>query len=174
MKKLPIIIALISIAFSLTAQVDTMALKTPEGVCAKMLEFISFEKDEEKDWDEFRNLFLPTAHLMSFRFQPGESISKQARNPNIEEFVRYFGPGYPRSGFEEYTIGLDVKEFNGIASVFQCFYCRSLNGAYEARGVNIYHLVFLNDRWWIANTMFTNETEDSKLPDELLFEEYRN
>jgi len=58
-----------------------MALKTPEGVCAKMLEFISFEKDEEKDWDEFRNLFLPTAHLMSFRFQPGESISKQARNP---------------------------------------------------------------------------------------------
>jgi len=92
---------------------------------------------------------------------------------NIEEFVRYAGPTYPKEGFEEYVIGLDVNEFNGIATVFQSFYCKTLSGSYEARGVNSYQLVYLNDRWWIASTMFVNETDDVKLPNELLFEEYR-
>jgi len=158
---------------TVTSQIDTMALKTPEGVCAKMLEFISFEKDEVKDWDEYRNLFLPGAQKMSFRPQPGESLSRQVREMNIEEFVRYGGPSYPKSGFEEYVIGVDVKEFNGIASVFQSFYCKTLDGTYEARGVNAYQLVYLNNRWWIANTMFTNESDEVKLPNELLFEEYQ-
>jgi len=165
----------ITLLFSIPAfaQIDTMALKTPEGVCAKMLEFISFEKDEVKDWDEYRNLFLPNAQKMSFRPSPGESLSKQVRGQNIEEFVRYWGPQYPKSGFEEYVIGVDVKEFNGIASVFQSFYCKTLDGSYEARGVNAYQVVFLNNRWWIVSTIFTNETDEVKLPNELLFEKYQ-
>lgn len=173
MKTLSILLILISLSFHSKAQIDTMALKTPEGVCAKMLEFISFEKDEVKDWDEYRNLFLPNAQKMSFRFDPGEPLGKQARGQNIEEFVRNWGPSYAKTGFEEYVIGVDVKEFNGIASVFQSFYCKTLDGTYEARGVNAYQVVFLNNRWWIASSMFTNETEESKLPNELLFEEYQ-
>jgi len=155
------------------AQVDTLALKTPEGITAKMLEFISFEKDEVKDWDEYRNLFLPGAQKTSLKPKNGESLSRQVRHMNIEEFVRYGGPGYSKNGFEEYVIGVDVKEFNGIASVFQSFYCRTLDGSYEKRGVNSFQLVYLNDRWWIANSMFINESEDVKLPNELLFEKYQ-
>lgn len=155
------------------AQIDSTALKTPEGVAAKMLEFISFEKDEVKDWDEYRNLFLPSAQKMSFRPQPGQSLSRQVRANNLEEFIRYAGPSYSKSGFEEYVIGLDVQEFNGIASVFQSFYCRSLDGSYEARGVNSFQLVFLNERWWIASVMFINETPEVPLPNELLFDKYK-
>lgn len=151
-----------------------MAIKTPEGVAAKMLEFISFEKDEVKDWDEYRNLFLPGAKKTSFRPKEGESLRRQVSSMNIEEFVRYAAPGYSKNGFEEYAIGVDVKEFNGIASVFQSFYCKTLDGSYEARGVNSYQMVFLNKRWWIASTMFINESEAVQLPDELLFEEYRS
>ena len=173
MKKISILFICVIVCFTSNAQIDTMALKTPEGIAAKMLEFISFEKDEVKDWDEYRNLFLPNAQKMSFRFKNGDPISRQVRSQNIEEFVRYSGPNYPKNGFEEYVIGVDVKEFNGIASVFQSFYCRTLNGSYEARGVNSYQLVFLNDRWWIASTMFTNETDDIKLPNDLLFEKYQ-
>ena len=111
---------------------------------------------------------------MSFNFKPGEPLSRQVRNLNIEEFVRYSGPNYARRGFEEYAIGVDVQEFNGIASVFQSFYCRTLDGSYEARGVNSYQLVYLNKRWWIASTMFTNETDDVKLSNDLLFEKYQS
>jgi len=70
------------------------------------------------------------------------------------------------------VIGLDVKEFNDIAVVFQSFYCKTLSGSYEARGVNSYQLLYLNDRWWIASTMFTNESDEVKLPNNLLYEQY--
>ena len=172
MKKILALVLFLSLAFTSIGQIDTMALKTPEGICAKMLEFISFEKDEIKNWDEYRNLFLPGCLKTAIYPAPGKSLSRQARHMNIEEFVRYAGPGYSKTGFEEYVIGVDVKEFNGIASVFQSFYCRSLDDSYEARGVNAYQLVYLNDRWWIISSMFINETDETKLPNDLLFEKY--
>ena len=173
MKRLfPIFIFLILSTPSI-AQIDSTALKTPEGVAAKMLEFISFEKGEVKDWDEYRNLFLPSAQKFSFRPQPGQPLMKQARALNLEEFSRNAGSSYSKSGFEEYAIGVEVNEFNGIASVFQSFYCKTLGGSYEARGVNSYQMVYLNDRWWIVSTMFINETDDVKLPNDLLFEKYK-
>lgn len=160
---------------NLFCQIDTMALKTPEGVAKKMLEFISFKKDEVKNWDEYRNLFLPNATKLAIYPKEGnQPLVRQVSSWNIEEFVRYAGPGYSSTGFEEYVIGLDVKKFNSIATVFQSFYCRKLDGSYEARGVNSYQLVYLNNRWWIASTSFTNETENNKLPDELLFPKYRS
>ena len=137
-----------------------------------MLEFISFEKDEVKDWDEYRNLFLPSARKTSIRPE-APRLSSQVRSMNIEEFVRYAGPNYPAKGFEEYAIGLDVQEFNGIANVFQSFYCKTPDGSYEARGINSFQLVYLNDRWWIASTMYINETDDIKLPNKYLYKQYR-
>jgi len=159
---------------SLSAQSDSLSYSTPEKLAAKMLEFISFEKGEVKDWDEYRNLFLPEATKLSFRPKAGDPLSKQVRSNNLEEFVRYGSQGYSKNGFEEYAIGVKVNEFNGIASVFQSFYCKNGDGSYEARGVNSYQMVYLNGRWWIANTMFINETVDVKLPDDLLFEEHRS
>jgi len=164
------LLILILLPIHVIAQIDSTAFKTPEDVAQKMLEFISFEKDEVKDWDEYRNLFLPSAQKVSIN--PDAPLHKQVRAMNIEEFVRYAGPTYPKEGFEEYVIGLDVKEFNGIATVFQSFYCKTLSGSYEARGVNSYQLVYLNDRWWIASTMYVNESDEVKLPNDLLFEKY--
>jgi len=173
MKKLFLLTVFLATTLSAIAQVDSTAIKTPEGICAKMLDFISFEEGEEKDWNEYRNLFLPSCQKVALYPKPGDPLFRQVRTMNLEEFVRYAGPGYSETGFEEYVIGVDVKEFNGIASVFQSFYCKTLDGSYEARGVNAYHLVYINDRWWISNTMFINETDDVKLPNSLLFEEYQ-
>lgn len=168
-----IIALIICLPFISTAEEtwDTMALKTPEGVAALMLEFISCEIGEEKDWEEYRKLFLPNAQKISINRKAPPN--RQIRVLTLEEFVRRGREIYPRDGFEETVIGLKVNEFNGIANVFQSFYCKNLKGTYEARGVNSFQLVKAEGRWWIASTSFTNETEDLPLPDELLFEEYR-
>ncbi len=154
-----------------SAQIDTIALKTPEGITSKMLEFISCDIGELKDWEEYRNLFLATAQKISInrKAPPG----RQVRTRNLEEFIRFGREAYPRDGFEEIVIGIKVNEFNGIANVFQSFYCKNLKGTYEARGVNSFQLVYANNRWWIASTTFTNESEESPLTSDLLFEEYR-
>ncbi len=162
---------IVSITYA-NAQVDSLALQSPEAITAKMLEFISCKKGEEINWDEYRNLFLPTAQKISINHKAPPH--RQVRTLNLEEFVRYFGPQYPKEGFEEVVIGLEVNKFNDIAQVFQTFHCKTPNGSYEARGVNSYQLVYTQDRWWIASTMFTNETADNPLPNALLFEEYQS
>lgn len=142
--------------------------QSPDGVAQRMLEIISGPKGEERDWNEYRNLFLPRAQkIMITKTKDG---SERIRVMNIEEFIRNVGPFYSRDGFEEYVIGLEVDEFNGIAQVFQSFYCRNLIGTYENRGINSYQCIYANGRWWIASTMFTNESEESPLPKEYLFD----
>ena len=153
-----------------SAQMDSSVL-TVEGITDKMLAFLTCEIGESKDWDEYRNLFLPTAQKISInRSAPA---GRQVRVMNLEEFIRRVGPRYAEDGFEEYAIGITINEFNGIANVFQSFYCRNLTGTYENRGVNSFQLVYADDRWWIASTTYTNESEDLPLPDELIFLKHR-
>lgn len=172
MKNLLSLILILLLSNSLTGQIDSTSVKTIEGITDKMLEILTGDIGEERDWQEYRMLFLPDAQKISIR--KNKDGSHQARARNIEEFIRNVGPLYARDGFEEYAIGLEVNEFNGIANVFQSFYCKNLLGTYENRGVNSFQLVYLNDRWWIASTVFTNESKDSPLPDELLFTKYKS
>ena len=158
-------------SISLSAQFDTVAVKSIEGITSKMLELISCDIDEVRDWDEYRNLFLPTAQKIAV--DPKAKGRKQARHMSLEEFVRYVGPLYPRDGFKEVVIGLTINEFNGIANVFQSYHAVNLTGTYEERGVNSYQLVHMQDRWWIASTTFVNETDENPLPDVFLYPQFR-
>jgi len=171
MKKLILLLFVFGFQLGLIGQVDTISVKSIEGITSKMIELISGEIGEERNWEAYRNLFLPTAQKMSLgKTKEGKS---KVNVMNLEEFVRKYGPSYSRNGFEEYAIGLTINEFNGIATVFQSFYCKNLTGTYEKRGMNSYQLVFMENRWWIASTLFTNETEDSKIPDKYLFKKYQ-
>ncbi len=171
MKKVIIILVVLLSHINLMGQEVKAYLKTIEGITDKMIELISGDIGEDRNWDEYRNLFLPTAQKMSLSInKKGE---ERVRVMNLEEFIRNVGPLYKRDGFEEYAIGLEVNEFNGIASAFQSYYCKNLKGTYEKRGINSYQLVFSKDRWWIASTLFTAETEDDPLPEKYLFEKNR-
>lgn len=145
---------------------DSLSVKTIEGITDKMLELISGEIGEERDWDEFRKLFLPTAQFVSVN--PKAKPNRQTRTMNLEEFIRNIGPLYSRDGFLEYSLGIEINEFNGVANAFQSFYCKNLTGTYEARGINNYMLIYADDRWWIAQSSFSNETDDSLIPKEYL------
>lgn len=170
-KVLSCLCLLIGFQASVTAQIDTTSVKSIEGITNKMIELISGDIGEERNWDEYRNLFLPTAQKMSLQRRGDKS---RVSAMNLEEFVRNVGPSYAKNGFEEYAIGLTVNEFNGIATVFQSYYCKNLTGTYEKRGINSYQLVYLEDRWWIANTLFTAETEGAPIPDKYLFKKYQS
>ncbi len=172
MKKYLVIIFLFGIQIVSPSQIDTAALKSIKGITDKMIEIISGDIGAERNWDEYRNLFLPTAQKASIRISKNGKTS--VRVMNLEEFIRYSGPLYARDGFEEYSIGLTVNEYNGIAVVFQSYYCRNLLGTYEKRGINSYQLVHMDDRWWIANTLFTAEDPENLIPDKFLDEKNKN
>ena len=163
-------IAILHLIFTqlIFGQIDSTIFQSPEKLTARMLELISGEIDEVRKWDEYRNLFLPTAQKISINRNAPKN--RQVRVMNLEEFVRNVGPLYKKNGFEEIVIGLTINEFNGIANVFQSFYCKNLIGTYEKRGINSYQLIYVDDRWWIASTTFTNESEENKIPEKYLYD----
>lgn len=146
---------------------DKAALKTIEGTVNKMLEIISGEINEPRNWDEYRNLFLPSSQKIIVN-PNAKNPSNKTRVMNIEEFIRYIGPLYSKDGFEEIQIGITINEFNGIANVFQAYHAKNLIGTYDKKGINNYLLVYFDERWWIASMTWSNETEKLKIPSNYL------
>jgi len=163
---LSLTIALLIMSNTALAQIDTTALKTVKGITDKMLELISVPIGEEPNWEEYRNLFLPTAQKYSL--DPNAKPGREVRAMNMEEFIRNVGPLFGRDGFKEMSIGLTLHEYNGIAIAFQAYHAKNLKGTYEMRGVNTYQLVYKQGRWWIVNGLFVNEDPANKIPNEYL------
>ena len=161
-------IAFLLMSINVKAQIDTTALKTIKGITDKSLELLSVPIGEDPDWDEYRNLFLPTTQKYSL--DPTARRGREVLSWNLEEFIRNVGPLFGRDGFEEYSIGLTYHEYNGVAIAFQAYHSKNLLGTYEKRGVNTYQLVFKEDRWWIVNGLFVNEDPNNKIPEQYIIE----
>jgi hypothetical protein len=140
------------------------ATESIEGLVNEVLHIISGEEGKIRDWNAFRNLFLPSAKLTILNDAeseiPVESIT-------VEEFIEIMQDAYYQQGFLEYETGKDVNEFNGIANVFQSFYAKDSEGE-EGSGINSYQLVYFDSRWHIANLVWTNSRDGQSIPDKYL------
>lgn len=142
-------------------------VKSIEGITNLMLDILSGPKGEKRNWALYKSLFVEGASMNIVN--ANAPLGKQIKTIPIDEFIEKYSAVYSRDGFEEYATGLEINEFNGVANAFQCFYCKNLIGTYENRGVNTYQLVYAEDRWWITNVAFANETDDIKVPEKYLF-----
>ena len=158
--------SLITSVVKVNAQSDTVAVKSIKGITDKMLELISVPLGGEPNWDEYRNLFLPTSQKYSLN--PDARPGREVRSMNLEEFIRNVGPLFGRDGFKEVSIGLTFHQYNGVAIAFQAYHAKNLLGTYEKRGVNTYQLVYKENRWWIVNGLFVNEDPENKIPEEYI------
>ncbi|MEM6684551.1 MAG: hypothetical protein AAF617_02055 [Bacteroidota bacterium] len=146
------------------------AVKTIDGILTKMLQLLSVEKGNTMDTKSLKYLFLPNA-TFSVR-SPDKRYPKPFETVNLEDFIASLKDNYYESGFLELETGKVVNEFNGIANVFQSFYGVD-SERNEARGINSYQLVYLENRWWITNMIWTFETDDVKIPKQYIKREIR-
>jgi hypothetical protein len=110
-----VLIILILLTISLKAQekmvADTTATKSIDGTVKEVLRIISGEKGKVRNWEAFRNLFLPTARFTVHAHdktnpQPIETVS-------LDEFITLLHDTYYDQGFIEYEISKTVDEYNG-------------------------------------------------------------
>lgn len=140
---------------------DSTATKSIEGTVKEVLHIISGEKGKVRDWEAFRNLFLPTVRFTILN--QSDKIPDPVETVTLDEFIELMQDTYYTKGFTEYEIGKTMDEYNGIAQVFQSFYAKDSEDS-EGRGVTSYQLVYFNNRWWIANLVWTIETADHPIP----------
>ncbi|MGC1242315.1 MAG: hypothetical protein WA874_12030 [Chryseosolibacter sp.] len=140
------------------------ATRSIDGIVKEVLRIVSGEKGKTRDWDAFRNLFLPTAHFTVNTHDP--SKQEPIQTVSLEEFIQMVDDGSRESAFVESELGKTVDEYNGIAQVFQAYY--SKDGDREEKGINSYQLVYYNNRWWIANIVWTGDSNGRSVPDKYL------
>ena len=159
------ILAMTRLAAQNKIHADSGSVTSINGIMKEMLRLVSVEKGKQRNWEGFRNLFLPTAQFTVVNH--GESISKPVETVGLEEFISLMHDPYYDSGYLESEISKVVNEYNGIANVFQTFHGRDSEGV-EENGINSYQLVYFNNRWWIANLVWTIENNGVKIPKKYL------
>lgn len=159
----------VSFSFAITAQNKKIpheeAVKTIDGTLTRMLQLVSVEKGNKIDTKSLKKLFLANA-TFSVR-ATDENYPNPFETVNLEDFLESLNDSYYEQGYEEKEIGKVVNEFNGIANVFQSFIGHDSEGNNE-KGMNSYQLVYLKDRWWIANMVWTMEADEVKIPKKYL------
>ena len=157
------------VSANLTAQekllTNSNAVKSIDGIVNEMLKIISGEEGKVRDWQAFRNLFLPTASFSILNQDP--DFPQAVETISLDDFIELMHDEYYQKGFIEYETGKVVNEFNGIAQVFQSFYGKDSENV-EGRGINSYQLVNFDNRWWIANMLWTGTSEGAEIPKKYL------
>lgn len=163
MKYLIVLIILLSSiqAFSQVSKPDSSITASPQAIINEVMNIISGDTTEVRDWEHFRSLFIPSAQ---FVIKNHNSQRRPVSTLTLEEFIRNIGPTYQQNGFLEEQLDVKIDEYNGIAQVFQVYHCKTLNGTFEASGVNSYQLIYANDRWWIVNLMWSSNSNGVELP----------
>ncbi|MGQ1787797.1 hypothetical protein [Saccharicrinis sp. GN24d3] len=167
MKKI-VFVVIFLISFSLKAQQrgrNSDPTKSIKGIVKEVLNIISGEEGKERNWDAFRNLFLPTARMTVVYHDEDHPIPIET--VSVDEFIAHLSDEYYQKGFTEYELGKAVDEYNGIAHVFQSFYAKDSESK-EERGINSYQLVYHSERWWIANLVWTGDSNGVKIPKKYL------
>jgi hypothetical protein len=132
-----------------------------ELLVAETQRAVSIKKGEKIDTAYYRTLFLPTARFTMVGKEDGKSLHETM---DLDTFLATLTDDYYSNGYYETGTGHIVEQFGSIAQVIQSFYGKDSEGE-EGWGVNSYQLIYSNDRWWIANMVWTmSENQGKDIP----------
>ncbi|HKV25121.1 MAG TPA: hypothetical protein VJN93_11070 [Candidatus Acidoferrum sp.] len=117
----------------------------------------------ERDWNRFRSLFLPSAHLTSTSIAPDGSV--RVHPVTVNEYASLAGSYFLNNGFFESPIVNRVQSFGNITQVFSSYESRHARAdAPFARGINSIQLLYDGKRWWIVSILWDEERPGNSLP----------
>ena len=139
-------------------------VKTLDSTLKTLYGVISGEKGEERDWELFRYLFKPDAKMIPTWKNPANVTSAKYMTP--EDYIERSGPWLVENGFIEKEIYRTSNTFGPISQVFSTYECyNSVNDEKPfMRGINSIQLLYDNNRWWVVNIYWTQESEDNPIP----------
>ena len=169
MKYCNLIIVLFAFTTSISSQAQSSSkVESLDSILYHLYDVISGEKGQERDWKFMRSLFVSGAQLIPVRENAEGRMTSTSMS--VEDYIQNAGPYLIENGFFEKEIHRTIDQFGNIAQVFSTY--ESYHSEKEikpfARGINSIQLLFDNNRWWIVNIYWQNETNDSPIPSRYL------
>jgi hypothetical protein len=143
-------------------------VKSIDSIVAALYDVISGPAGQKRDWNRFRSLFWPGAHLIPLVTPPGKT-GYAARVLSVEDYVTRTDPFFAKDSFYESAVANRVEQWAQIAQVFSTYESRRAKGEKPfARGINSIQVFNDGQRWWVMNILWESESEQHPLPEQML------
>jgi hypothetical protein len=139
-------------------------VKSPEAIVAAVYNVISGGKDQPRDWDRMRSLFVPDARLIPA--VAGKDGHTDALMLSVDGYIARSGARLMSAGFFERSIHNDMERFGNIVQIWSTYESRhnADDATPFARGINSFQLLKDGDRYWVVNIFWDAETPTKPIP----------
>lgn len=128
---------------------DSLAWRSPASLVERLLQCVSSEPGQAKQWDSFKALCAADARIAVLFQRPGKP--PVLRSFSVDAFVQTMSTS---SGpFQEKQLKVEVDVFNDMATVWQPY--ELLAGNERRTGVNTYQLYSDGQRWYVHSLLWT-------------------
>jgi hypothetical protein len=140
-------------------------VKSPEAILNAVYSVISGPKEQQRDWDRMRSLFIPDARLIPAISNPTTGHA-DAVVLTIEGYIARNQARLAATGFFERSIHNEMEQYGNIVQIWSTY--ESRHNANDptpfARGINSFQLLKDGDRYWVVNIFWDSETPANPIP----------
>jgi hypothetical protein len=168
MRKLIITLTLIALTQSANAQDAKYAIDvaSEDAIITALYEVISGEPGTPRDWQRFRNLFLPESRLIPTRKNDAGDFILKTMTP--EEYITLFQTRIA-TGFFERELSRKTESFGTVIHLFSTYETKEKkDGPVTNRGINSIQLFKDKNRYYIVNIFWCAESMGFSLPEKYL------
>ncbi len=155
---------------SIAGRPDWLAAKpedvgSPQAIVDAVYSSISGPKDQPRDVNRLRSLFLPDARLIP-TIQSKDSDHADAAPLTIDQYIARCSGTMMKAGFFEHSIHNEMEQFGNIVQIWSTY--ESRHNADDpkpfARGINSFQLLKDGNRYWVVNIFWGSERPDNPIP----------
>ena len=167
MKKLFLLLIFVAFAMGQTkAQSSADDVKSVDAIIAALYDVISGDPGIPRNWERFRNLFIPEARLIPTSKSKEGKLGYRIITP--DEYVELFSTRIT-AGFFERELHRKTETYGAMVHVFSTYETKEKrDGPVTNRGINSIQLFFDGDRYFVTNIFWSAESMGFPLPDKYL------
>lgn len=143
-------------------------VKSPEAIVQADYECISGGIGVARQWARDFSLYDPYARS----FVPSKDEKTGGLvigHPTQQEYADEGDAQLVRDGSSEHEVAHKIYRYGNVATVFSSYEVTlASTGNLYSRGVNIYQLYYVGNRWWISSVSWDAENNINSIPPELI------
>lgn len=118
---------------------------------------ISGKTTEKRDWNRFKNLFYPNAHLMSMSYNSDNKCSSIPKN--VDTYVSILSNLLEEVDFYEYGLNYEIEIYGNIARVYSEYEAKNNkeDKNFIKKGINLVQAINDGQSWKILNMFWDTE-----------------
>lgn len=160
--------AIILLVFSIPSLAQSEYEKDVESIDSiveALYASISGEKGEARDWDRFRNLFIPEARLIPTGKNQAGKLVYGVSTP--EQFINQANDNFVNNGFYEYETNRSTQAYGHVVHLFSTYASKRSKNDAEPFNTGINSIQLFNDgtRWWVVTIYWAHNTAYNPIPD---------